>query len=223
MITVSIVDIECNIDECIGLTCQNMVPEWKQASYERMRHDDRLRSGLGYGLLRLAAFELWGKRVDIPSIQRMANGKPFLGIGETLRFNISHSGRWVVVAISNHDIGIDIEAWKAIEYMEISESFFHEDEHYALSAEHGEKVEAEFYNIWTAKESFVKLTGEGLRRSFESFRYVDHGRIIENGAILATCSHLQIARGYSCCIASNAPDRIVVCEPVTASRLMQFQ
>ncbi len=51
-------------------------------------------------------------------------GKPYLNGYPNYYFNISHSGEFVVCAISNNPVGIDIEQIKQIEYEEIAKSFF---------------------------------------------------------------------------------------------------
>lgn len=63
-------------------------------------------------------------------------GKPYL---KNFYFNISHSGRWVVLACANEDVGIDIEK---IQEEIVVESFFSEEERrYINEVNDGEKRE----------------------------------------------------------------------------------
>ncbi|MDR1059826.1 MAG: 4'-phosphopantetheinyl transferase superfamily protein, partial [Clostridiales bacterium] len=85
-------------------------------------------------------------------------------------FNISHSGRHVVCALCDAPVGIDVEIVRPID-MNIANRFFSADERGRLFSEpadgHG-RLEL-FYSIWTRKESFIKMTGEGLSRPLGSF------------------------------------------------------
>ncbi|MGE2643814.1 4'-phosphopantetheinyl transferase family protein, partial [Escherichia coli] len=88
-------------------------------------------------------------------------GKPYLHNFSNFEFNVSHSGDWVVCAVDKFSIGIDVELIKPIEF-EIAKSFFAEAEYNdLLSIEPLRKLDY-FYDLWTIKESYVKVLGEGL-------------------------------------------------------------
>jgi 4'-phosphopantetheinyl transferase len=95
-------------------------------------------------------------------------GKPFLE-KYNLNFNISHSGNWVVCAVNEDHIGIDIEQIQPIDYIDIADNFFSSDE----SKDLNNKVESDrlayFYDLWTLKESYVKAEGKGLSIPLHSF------------------------------------------------------
>lgn len=80
------------------------------------------------------------------------NKKPYFEGDTRLFISISHSNIVEVVAIDLCPVGIDIEYIKDRNYQIISNKCF------------GRVVESlqEFYELWTQKESAVKLTGEGL-------------------------------------------------------------
>ena len=91
-------------------------------------------------------------------------GKPYLK-NNKIFFSLSHSGEYVVLGISDCEIGIDIE--KICPYdNSISNRFFTKEENDWLKKQGNDKA---FYKLWTAKESVMKLTGEGLNLSPESF------------------------------------------------------
>ncbi|MEC0094197.1 4'-phosphopantetheinyl transferase family protein [Paenibacillus macquariensis] len=88
------------------------------------------------------------------------NGKPYL-IEFDFDFNLSHSGIWVVCAIDETPIGIDIEEIKPID-LEIAKRFFSYNEWvHLISIPEEEKLD-HFYDLWTLKESYIKNIGLGL-------------------------------------------------------------
>lgn len=100
-------------------------------------------------------------------------GKPYLHNFSNFEFNVSHSGDWVVCAVDKFSIGIDVELIKPIEF-EIAKSFFAEAEYNdLLSIEPLRKLDY-FYDLWTIKESYVKVLGEGLTIPLNSFLVKKH-------------------------------------------------
>lgn len=87
--------------------------------------------------------------------------KPSLINGQ-FKFNISHSGQVLIMAVDIDYIGIDIEQVKSID---INPTFPSEREQKYLR----NKDLFEFYKIWTVKESFSKNLGLGLSLDFKNF------------------------------------------------------
>ncbi|KQR67625.1 4'-phosphopantetheinyl transferase superfamily protein [Pedobacter sp. Leaf176] len=80
--------------------------------------------------------------------------KPYVN---NIHFNISHSGDFVVIAISKNAIGIDIELINPnFNYEELIYQCFGDDEIKVI------KDMDSFYLFWTRKEALLKATGEGL-------------------------------------------------------------
>ena len=95
-------------------------------------------------------------------------GKPYLE-GNPLYFNISHSGEWVVGAISDYLVGIDVEQIKKAD-LGIAKRFFAPLEYDALMQIACEKAQNEaFYMLWSGKESYIKMIGKGLTIPLEAF------------------------------------------------------
>ena len=78
------------------------------------------------------------------------NGKPYFANGPY--FNISHSGRYVLMAVSTSEVGVDIEE---IKYKDMSSlvRIFNEAEAKMI------KEHSDFYYLWCAKESLIKCMG----------------------------------------------------------------
>jgi len=96
------------------------------------------------------------------------NGAPRLIKQTQLHCSISHSKEYVACAISNQPIGIDIQIMKDINYTSIAKRFFHPQEIKCLSKVSENSLE-NFYQIWTSKESYLKMLGFGLKRDLHSF------------------------------------------------------
>lgn len=78
------------------------------------------------------------------------NGKPYFNNGPY--FNISHSGRYVLMAVSTSEIGVDIEEIKNKD-MSALVRVFNEAEAKMI------KEHSDFYYLWCAKESLIKCMG----------------------------------------------------------------
>ena len=115
------------------------------------------------------------KNEDI-SFSKNEYGKPFLNEKSDFHFNLSHSGDWVVCAVDNKPVGIDVEALSPID-LDISEHYFSPDEHKDLLSK-DDKI-AYFFTLWTLKESYIKIVGKGLSLPLNSFsiRFKDNKEI----------------------------------------------
>ena len=78
------------------------------------------------------------------------NGKPYFNNGPY--FNISHSGRYVLMAVSTAEIGVDIEEIKNKDMSPLVR-IFNEAEAKMI------KEHSDFYYLWCAKESLIKCMG----------------------------------------------------------------
>ena len=82
-------------------------------------------------------------------------GKPFYENGP--HFNVSHSGQYIVMAVSNKDIGVDIEENNDKDMSSLIR-IFNEAEAKMI------KEHADFYYLWCAKESLIKCIGSSINR-----------------------------------------------------------
>jgi Phosphopantetheinyl transferase len=100
-------------------------------------------------------------------------GKPYVVGRDDIHFNLSHSGRLAVCALSQkHEIGIDIELIENgnINAESIARRYFTADENeYLQKSNYGLPG---FYRMWTRKESFLKCTGEGLGGGLKSINTI---------------------------------------------------
>lgn len=144
------------------------LPPANKDFYSRFKRTSSLQRSL---LAELLSRFIIGQKLAIPArnivFLRAKNGKPYLADGN-LRFNLSHSGNWVVMALAETEVGIDVELLRPVNY-HIAERFFSKDEVTNLNSKEGDDKLAYFFDLWTLKESYLKLLGTGLTRSLSSF------------------------------------------------------
>ena len=96
-------------------------------------------------------------------------GKPYLQAYPNIHFSLSHSGNIAVLAISDREVGIDVQENRG--YIErIAKRFYHEEELKLIeNLDSVSEREHLFYQIWTTKEAYIKYTGQGMRQDMRSF------------------------------------------------------
>ncbi len=87
------------------------------------------------------------------------NGKPYV-CNLKVEFSISHSGDYVLCAVSDKKIGADIEWMRDIEDRLISFVCTERERLYVL--ENTSEKQKRFFEIWTAKEAYFKCIGTGI-------------------------------------------------------------
>jgi len=101
-------------------------------------------------------------------------GKPHIGNLADVHYNISHSGYYVVCAVSSKELGIDVERIRKVN-LRIAERFFSPSEIHDLMAVEEENRMQYFITLWTIKESYLKAIGRGLTQHLNSFTIVKNG------------------------------------------------
>ena len=90
-------------------------------------------------------------------------GKPYLK-DSNIYFNISHTRNLVICAISDKEIGVDIEYLRYNEL--VSKRILNKKEYSILL---NSKCKEEIFTImWTSKESYVKMLGIGLEYALKN-------------------------------------------------------
>lgn len=153
----------------------------------------------------------------LPEIATTEQGKPYLPDMPDFHYNVSHSGRFVVLAASYMDdhaitpqspseVGIDIQEMVPVHegIDHTAERFFTEEEAAFLKGlaedtpEHREMKRTMFYHLWTVKEAYLKCMGTGLSAGLSGFalepsdHYKDAGVIRDRGSGKATARYLLL-------------------------------
>ena len=128
-----------------------------------------------------------------------------MGDKSDIYFNISHSGEYCVLALSDENVGVDIQQARKVN-LRIAEKWFNEKENeYVKGASTEDEALMRFARIWSAKESYAKYTGKGLSEPFTKFyEDFDAGFVVENtdNKRVAKLSAYLIGEGYFCHVSS---------------------
>ncbi|MCP4149955.1 MAG: 4'-phosphopantetheinyl transferase superfamily protein [bacterium] len=152
-------------------------PVKRKRIMEYQSESDRIRGLFSDLLIRSIIRKKTGLKNEEISFGTNEYGKPYLEGRDDLHFNLSHSGIWVVAAVDNNPVGVDVEEVRDIDLC-LAEEFFSEDEHNDLM-EKSDKL-SYFFTLWTLKESYIKIIGKGLSQPLDSFsiRFATRDKIV---------------------------------------------
>lgn len=133
------------------------LPEERKEKILRCRNAKGRKERLGASLLLEEILQRFGHTME--EIRISETGKPEI---DGIFFNLSHSYGLAVCAVSSEEVGCDIE--KVGKYREsVMKKVCTDCERKYLEQFSEERKKNEFYRLWTMKESYVKMTGEGIR------------------------------------------------------------
>ncbi|MBQ6094914.1 MAG: 4'-phosphopantetheinyl transferase superfamily protein [Lachnospiraceae bacterium] len=159
--------------------------------YQRVQAAQGSLLSLGAGaLLRLAVMEYLSGDVGVTKATRRLTPKSLLSLTEKLpkgktepilyrygeqgkpyfeniplKFSLSHSGSAVMLAVSESEIGADLQEIKQTNWEKLSERFYAEEEKqrlHRLLEKDPERAREEFFRLWCLKEAYGKWSGEGV-------------------------------------------------------------
>lgn len=135
------------------------LPQWRLREALSYRQDiDRFLCAKSFLMLEELLRERFGLE-SCPEFSYERNGKPYIPGRPDIFFNISHCRKGIACVVSESPAGIDIEE---IQYgwEDLASAVLNPDE--LSEVINSGEPEVRFTEIWTRKESFLKLTGEGL-------------------------------------------------------------
>jgi 4'-phosphopantetheinyl transferase len=135
---------------------------------------DRDRFVVARGLLRHILGRYLGQEPSRLRFRYTPEGKPDLlpeHGGQTLRFNLSHSGGLALYAITRQgEIGVDIEQFRSdFADLQVARQFFSPREIAALRGLPPNRRTSTFFILWTLKEAYLKADGTGLGVGLDHF------------------------------------------------------
>jgi 4'-phosphopantetheinyl transferase len=134
-------------------------------------------------------------------------GKPRLAGDGQVHFNLSHCEERAVLAISDAEVGIDLERERPIEHVDLAKRYFHPTEVTAIIAPRDEAAQRRaFFLVWTLKEAVVKALGTGLSTPLDSFEVAIGASaprlaVAPEGAPQTWWLNAAMADGYCCALA----------------------
>ena len=127
-------------------------------------------------------------------IEAEKNGKLYLPGVNDFFFSLSHSGEYAACVVSDVPVGVDIQK-KRVTKANIAKRFFQLEESERIAKAPEKNKEDLFFRYWTGKESYLKLTGQGLSGGLDNF-FVD----LDEMVIIDKYNHNQeiFLKEYKC-------------------------
>ena len=145
-------------------------------------------------------------------------GKPFVlpsGPEEAPRFNLSHSGDRLLVAVARGaEVGVDLERIApGFPASEVAARFLAPEEAGALEGLPADQQLSEFFHLWARKEAVLKGLGTGLSGSPADIRFTPddgHWAVRPSGTLAASLGRWSVRdltcwEGYAAAVAIEDP------------------
>lgn len=207
MVKVYLADISKIADPSEASELLGQLPVDRIKKISKMRQEKSRRQSLGAGLLLNRVLGYYG--VEPTSVTVGAHGKPEV---DGICFNLSHSGELVVCAVSENPIGCDVENLREAP-KGVAERFFSESEKKYLEQFFGHAYDEAFFRLWTMKESYVKMTGEGMGLPEGTYELLvgEQAKVRRDGKIQDCHMSEVVAQDYiiSICAESSAHVEII--------------
>lgn len=192
------VDIRSLPDPAADLRAMDGLPRERQERCLRYKRPQDRRRCLGAGRL---IQQILAEHAASSCVTLGAHGKPE---AQGVYFSIAHSGEYVIGVAADSPVGCDVERIKPPP-MAVAERCFTPAER-AYMAAHRDAAHA-FWQLWTLKESYVKMTGEGMSAGL---RHVEIGLgetlSVYRGGVRQPCVLRHLCRdGYAVALCTQGP------------------
>lgn len=191
-------DISALSEEAVFRKYYGRIDGFRQEKVRRCRNEeDKRRSLLAGYLLQTGIKEIKSAESGLPAEAAPlslpysfgVNGKPYLADYPDIYFNISHSGGYVICALSEEEIGADIQEHRGVN-SKLAERFFSKEDKELLkrhSKIYGGEEDELFCRIWAVKEAHMKLTGRGMAEGLDTTSvYFDRTEGVSTRGIVKT-------------------------------------
>lgn len=152
VILANIEGMKCEPEEVLG----EILPYYAE-KYTRYKREEDARQELVCGILLRKYLGVW----KTGQVGYGKDGKPFL-LERQWKYNLSHSGVWVALGISDEEIGVDIERIRRYHSATARKLFTEEEQVMLEQVESEEARNALFTRLWTEWEAVLKLEGSGF-------------------------------------------------------------
>ena len=183
----------------------NALPAWrKEKALQYKKLDDRKRSVLAFVLLQRALREEYGI-TEVLEFVYNEFGKPSLP-NLPIHFSLSHCKDAVACAVSDHNIGIDVES--IVPYNpDVARRVCTADELKMLGQSSNKNVE--FIKLWTAKEAISKYEGMGSSLPFAEIdvsKYAVHTNMFKSKKLVLSIASDRDSKIFSQNLLTNSFD-----------------
>lgn len=143
-----------------------MLPDYRVEKFHALKPEKSKLLSLTAGILLTKALNDAGIDIHSCTFAVTENQKPYIKEYPNICFNLTHSKDYAGCIIGDCDIGLDLEFHK--EYREaVAKRFFTASEQDFINF--SDNQTQAFYRIWTLKESFMKVTGLGMKLPLTDF------------------------------------------------------
>lgn len=161
-----VADVTVLSDPALYAAAHDSVSRDRREKTDRLlREEDRWRSLGAEWLLRQALRQIGVTEVRLAFGEKQ---KPYLPDTPHIHFNLSHSGRYALCALSDVPVGCDIEQVRE-ENPRIAVRFSAAEYADITAQPTPERQRDFFFRYWTLKESYMKAVGLGLYLPLDSF------------------------------------------------------
>lgn len=179
MIRTYIINIRQLEDEALFRNMLELTSPYRRQKIAVLKNDNDKRCSLGAAIALDKALEGYGLEERAMEYEFGSHGKPFLRYYPEIHFSLSHSKDYSICSIGIEELGNDIE-WVRSGKDNVAERFFAAEElAWIKNAVDSKEKDERMFQIWTMKESFLKVTGFGMSLSLKDFAVI----MEENGNI----------------------------------------
>lgn len=149
-----------NLDEALAA-----LPPSRRMKMEQRRNVRDRRAGTAAYMLLMQALNIEYGISEPVELAVSEGGKPFIEGHGDIFFNLSHCRTAVACALSTTRVGVDIETIRPFNES-LAKRVLSEEELGEVTA--STRPDIAFICFWTMKESYLKMTGEGIRRDLKA-------------------------------------------------------
>ena len=158
----------CNVENLDLKKAYGLVSKNRQEKIDFYRFDkDKKLSCGAYLLLKKLLSE---ENINDPIFKSQKYGKAYISNYKNIHFNLSHSGKIVLCAISDKEVGVDVEYIDPEIDLNIAKHYFYNSEYENIM--NAQNRPEEFFKYWVLKESYMKYTGLGMNLELKSFEII---------------------------------------------------
>ena len=199
----------CNVENLDLKKAYCLVPQTRRdkIDFYRFEKDKKLSAG-AYLLLKKLLDE---ENIANPIFKTEKYGKAYISNYDNIHFNLSHSGRIVLCAISDMEIGVDVEYVDSKIDLDIAKQYFYNREYETIM--NSDTPSDEFFKYWVLKESYMKYTGLGMNLELDRFEIIIKDRIKLKNDEKNLKFNLFDFENY----------KIGICSPYDAAELIEYE